>query len=329
MSDTDKPNESVDDTLAEPLDGDDNAFENQNVTDTILQPITPVKRGIGWGGASVLFLLASLLGAAGGWAAVQYLVPHKNETAVAPRVDLAPLTARLEKAETTLTGQGAQLKLLQTEINNRPASIKVRAKPTPSGESAAATTRVELDAQTVETIKTLRDQVSNMETALQSLRDDMTTQAAQVQTAVSEPQGGALAQDMVDQKVSTLGKEVKTLRARIDELEQGLGETRAMAATPVIVKEPVLLPAFPRQAVFDALTTPPQEADAGWMTKTLKKHISVRNPEDVKRAQQQLGIIAEAIEAGNIAQAVSIVEAMPQDVKDKANDWLAAARRQN
>ncbi|WP_371396812.1 hypothetical protein [Fretibacter rubidus] len=330
MSDIDKPNETVDDIIDDPTGSDGNAFETFNECDTVVQPMTPFKRGIGWGGASVLFLLASVLGAAGGWGAVNYLTPNDSDITQAPRVDLSPLTARLDKAETTLTGQGAQLKLLQSEINNRPASIEVRAKPMPTDAPLAATTRVELDAQSAETIETLRDQVDAMETALQSLRDDMVAQAAVEPTSPATASQEFVGQDLGnDERVADLVNDVETLRARIDGLEQGLGETRAMAAAPTIVKEPVLLPAFPRETVFDALTTEPQEADAGWMAKTLKKHISVRNPEDVKRAERQLDNIAEAIETGDITQAVSIVEAMPQDAQNKASDWLLAARRQN
>lgn len=291
------------------------------------------KSRIGWGAVLPLFLLSSALGAFGGFAATHYLKP--TSVAQAP-VDLAPLRVRLDTAEAQLKGQAAQLSFLKNEINNRPTSVRVNAVP-------AGTENLELDtvttlgngAENTRAITDLQNQIAEMEETMTALRSDITTRPSTEviadETIIDEtaPVLAASVPDAAipDERIEVLQADITALRTRIDDLESGLTETRAIASTPTVITEAIILPAFPRSAVFEALTQPQQPSDAGWISKTLKKHISVRNPEDVKDAQRELNTITDAIEAGDITRALSIIEAMPEPAQLQAKDWTAAARR--
>lgn len=348
-----KANNGDGDEFSDYLD-DDNGLktEGDNVAETdVLQRHVAAKSksGIGWVAALALFTLSTGLGAFGGFAATQYFSPAPKLTAP---VDLAPLRARLDTAESRLSAQAAQVSFLKNEINNRPTSVRVNAVP--SGDDNLETTTITTlgnGAENTRAITDLQNQIAQMESALAALRRDIDTgpegvgpsdQLSALDARRSEdivpdastsdtsaPDDRSFDAADYDETIDSLQNDISTLRTRIDGLENALAETRTIASQPTILKEAVLLPAFPRAAVFEALTQPQQTNEAGWISKTLKKHISVRNPEDVKDAEQNLNNIEDAIEAGDITRALSIVEAMPEPAQAQAKNWIAAARRQN
>ena len=120
--------------------------------------------------------------------------------------------------------------------------------------------------------------------------------------------------------------DIAALERRIERLEVDVEETRALAAEPAVVRETVLLPPFPRGALLEAMTAPRDRAQQNWLDKTLKKHISVRNPQEVARAEETLGTIEALVESGDYTAALKLVEAMPSDVRSAANDWTRALR---
>lgn len=239
-------------------------------------------KGAGLGMMLGLSVLAALAGAAGG-----YGLTHTLSSKALP-VDLAPISARIAKAEDTLSGQRADISRLKSELAARPAKISLGSQPSTADLSA------------------LSERLTVLE-------------------GVAQPRAhaGTDASDDVDHTAA-----LKALEDRVSVLEDGLSETQAMAAKPIVVTETVLLPSFPRAQILTALTESPLPSDAGFIEKTLKKHISVRNPEDVDAAEKTLDDIEALIEAGDIAAAREAVEALPPAALRVAADWLSAARRQ-
>ena len=127
-------------------------------------------------------------------------------------------------------------------------------------------------------------------------------------------------------RYDTLKAELETMRARVSRLETDITATQALAAEPTIVRETVLLPPLPREALLEALTAPRDTESQGWLNRTLKKHISVRNPQEVARANATLDEIETLTAARDYAAALKLVEAMPSDVRSLASEWTRAVK---
>jgi hypothetical protein len=69
-------------------------------------------------------------------------------------------------------------------------------------------------------------------------------------------------------------------------------------------------------------------APQSWLDKTLKKHISVRDPEQVARANAALDEIEKNIKAGEHGLALKGVEALPSQARSAAKNWVEAVRRE-
>ena len=295
-------------------------------------PPAPAKRGVGWGVVMPLFLLAGIGGAVGGWALTQYVMPKyialpQAETrapAVEP-VNLAPLTARIDSLEKKLAAQSSQMSFLSSEVKSGSARVTVGGVD-----------------ETLD-ITPFMNRLDDMEARLA---------AAQESSPVSTEEGSALTAPSylkaVEERLVTLEKSfseiarlsrpaeesvnadmnsaLDLLNSRVTQLETAVDETRALAATPTVVRETVLLPPFPRAALLEAMTNPQGAASQNWLNKTLKKHISVRNPQEVARASETLDTIEALIDSGDYAAALKLVEAMPSDVRSAANAWLRALK---
>ena len=274
-----------------------------------------------WGAILTLFILSAVLGAAGGWAATQFLTP-KTET-----INIAPFETKLIDFDKTLKSQQVQLSRLQNELNALQNALpESNASEVDPKESSAAEV---LDKATLERIQ---QDMDNVKDQIVSLQNDVTSQTMDLKPPVG-----------VDEKLNTdvnllqapritaeglvaFQSELETLEGRIETLEVGLSETRVLAATPVIVKDPIILPPFPREAVFKALTEMPVTEGEGLISRTLKKHISVRNPEQISKATQSLDSIESAIDTGDIETALSRLMELPEAPRAKALEWIEAAK---
>lgn len=327
----DKDNMPVDTDDAQDIDpnltANDVASDDVSAAATASVLGTPHK-GLGLGGAVLLFLLASVAGSAGGFALSRYIIP-------APATDitaaLSPLSTQIEASDTILSEQAAQLTRLQSRIE------ALAARPAAAGSN---TVGLELP----ENRSGNRAEVAALEAEISTLRADMTAMGASLKavasTVAAQGQGSKSADSIavetttvdaqtapiVDTRVDRLSTDLTTLQSRVDSLEANLSETRDLAIRPTIIREPVLLPPFPRDAVFEAMTEVPVAADAGWVSKTLKKHISVRNPEQVKLAERELLAITTAIEDNKIDRALELVLALPAAPRAVATAWISAAQ---
>jgi len=325
----------------------------------------PIKRGLGWGAVLPLFLLAAGGGAIGGWALTQYVMPNyiplpqsAAQPVAAANVDLGPLRSRLEAAETKLSAQSSQLSFLSSEVKSGAASIKVGGVDKafdvspllsrldemetrlenigppegmkPKTGSAAETVLAEpnsnadTDTDIAVNANTAGEAPQFSEANLESLE----TRLAALETGLSEAAKGETPESAAldDTFKQELRDELESVRARVNQLETDISAAQALAAAPKIVRETVLLPPFPREALLVALTKPRDADSQGWLNRTLKKHISVRNPEDVARANQTLDEIESLTAAREYSAALALVEAMPSDVRSLAGEWTQAVK---
>lgn len=325
----DKDNTPADATEADDGQDIDAGLAGDNAPAAAAPPMQSVSRkGIGIVGAVVLFLLASAAGSAGGFALSRYIIP-------APTADisaaLSPLSTQIEASDKTLSAQAAQLTGLQSRIE------ALAAQPAGVGSSPASFVTPENAADTSADVAALEAEVSALRADMTAMRTSLKAVASTI--ATQEPRAEALENStvealtpeaqtapIVDTRVDTLTADLITLQSRVDSLETNLSETRDLAIRPTIIREPVLLPPFPRDAVFEAMTEVPVAADAGWVSKTLKKHISVRNPDQVKRAERELLAITTAIEDNKIDRALELVLTLPAAPRAAANAWISAAQ---
>ena len=308
--------------------------------------INPVRRGVGRGVVFPLFLCAALAGAAGGWALTRYIPPAQISQ---PHTEqIAKLSQRLTRAETTLSGQKAQLSRLSAEL----------------GKGAAAAKRGEKAQVNEADLEPLTSRLSRLEAALAAITPGT---AAPEQSVNSAPQNGSPAQtedsDTQDTGISTeasliedeketspqpsetdqpdkpdkpdkpaatidFGPEIDALSGRVTRLEGQIKEAQAQAAAPNVIIDTVLLPPFPRGAVLTAMTSETSSAPKNWLDKTLKKHISVRDPEAVAQANAALDTIEKHIKTGEYVLALDAVEALPSQARSEAKTWLDAVRRE-
>ena len=330
MNDTSEHDNAAD---AQDLIGEDTLRDEADARDAfVAAPPAPVKSGVGWGVVLPLFLLAGLGGAVGGWALTQYVMPNyvalpqSDAPKVVPQtVDLAPLTRRIDSLEKKLSAQSSELSFLSSEVKSGSASVtvggvdkaldirpllnRIDALETELKARPAATTIVNQDGAPVIDMSALEDY---------EMRLDV------LEKTMSEPRpiDNALSENLRDEFAS----DVDSLRARIMTLEESVAEARALAAAPTVVRETVLLPRFPREVLLEAMTAPRDQDAQSWISQTLKKHISVRDPQEVARAEARLDEVDALIEAKEYGQALAIVEGMPSDVRSLASDWISAVK---
>ncbi len=288
----------------------------------VAAPPAKIKRGVGWGAILPLFLLSGLGGAIGGWVLTQYVMPKyiplpQAEISIAPKVNLGPLRTRIDSLEKKLAAQSSEMSFLSSEIKSGSATVTV------GGVDKAFD------------ITPLMNRLNDLETRLEAQADGPSSlspsERASVETGeILDSSSAAETSEKVMAAAAIPAKDydvdIAALERRIERLEVDVEETRALAAEPAVVRETVLLPPFPRGALLEAMTAPRDRAQQNWLDKTLKKHISVRNPQEVARAEETLGTIEALVESGDYTAALKLVEAMPSDVRSAANDWTRALK---
>ncbi len=291
----------TEDPIEQPIeqDAEQDAEDHEDVT---LNQAPRVRHGVGLVTVLGLSLLAGLGGAAGGWALTHYVYPPKMQV-----TDIAPLTTRVERAEVQLKSQMAQLNRLQSE------------QTAPILEGRAA-----LD----DFLATIDTRVSALETQPnKGIRWTAGPEDLLKNQNETHPQFNP---DISPKMIGPIEAQIEALRARITKLEADMENARDIAATPQMItktiKRSILLPEFPRAAMLAAMTAPRDTAQQGWLGRTLKKHISVRNPLDVARANATLDEIEALINATDYTAALGLIDALPSQVRSVAKSWSDAVR---
>lgn len=277
------------------------------------EPPKAARRGLGFGVVLPLFVLAGLSGAVGGWALTQYVMPKyiappQAHTASIhmPEVNLAPLTERIEAVEKKLSAQSSELSFLSAELKSGAASVTVGGV-----------------GKTLD-ITPLMNRLNDLEARLESVSSRPALDAAA--PALSAEKTSPPSASIAAPPTINYSAQIDALERRIDVLETDIEQTRALAARPTVIKDTVLLPPFPRAALLAAMTAPRDNGSQGWISRTFKKHISVRNPQEVARAEETLNTIEALAASGDYAAALALIEVMPSDVRSTANDWTRAVK---
>lgn len=295
--------------------------QSEALDNFVAAPPAKTKRGVGWGVVLPMFLLAGIGGAVGGWALTQYVMPNyialPQVAAETSKTNLGPLTARIDTLEKKLAAQSSEMSFLSSEVKSGAARVTV------GGVDKAFD------------ITPLLNRLKDLETRLeaQSARPNSLSPSEPASVEIGEVSENSSAAETSENVIAAAAMPVKDydediaqLELRIERLETDVEQARALAAVPTVVRETVLLPPFPRAALLEAMTIPRDTASQSWLDKTLKKHISVRNPQEVARAQEMLDGIEYLLESRDYAAALKLVEAMPSDVRTVANDWTRALK---
>ena len=341
MSDKDHNDSGIEEEAQTLFESERNALD-----DVVLAPPAPIKSGPGWGAVLPLFLLAGIGGAVGGWALTQYVMPKyialpaaQSQQTGTPKVNLQPLTSRIDALETKLAAQSSELSFLSSEVKSGSASVTVAGV----GDALDITPLMaRLEQMETRLDKAARpdlgdtppvtndngeaisasDYLDGLEDRLGALEKSFSEKSL---SEISGPDA-AIADGQSTEMNTELRAELESIRARMAELETQVEAASALAAAPTIVRDTVLLPPFPREELLAAMTAPRDQGEQSWLDKTLKKHISVRNPEDVARAQGTLDEIETLTASREYGQALALIELMPSDVRSIAADWTAAVK---
>lgn len=312
---------------------------NETEAETAAFAARGAKAGLRGGAVFSLFLLAGLGGAAGGWA-LSHHFPPKAAKASGPDIDLTPIEQRLERAEKTLEGQKAQLSRLTAEMRSGPATISLGAKPNKTADLQPLITRLErLEATAGDTGANTAGNTGGAKAGLSEMGGETAVETNSEAGSETKSESGSdagfeaastnsIAPPVDDLPAIDFAPDIEALSVRVAALEAGAELARTQMSAPTIIKDTVLLPPFPRAAVLAAMTSGGAAAPQSWLDKTLKKHISVRDPEQVARANSMLDEIEKNIKTGEHARALKGVEALPSQARSAAKNWIEAVRRE-
>ncbi|HFB54879.1 MAG TPA: hypothetical protein ENJ46_03060 [Hellea balneolensis] len=268
----------------------------------------------------------------------------------------------LEKQATahTDTLQGTS-RTLQTKLDQLDAQIQQlseREIRTDQPDIAATVTaeledKFEAISKSISTLTTRLDVVDDMmaqagsktpDTANEDTREESDTKLGNTFTSSAALSERLQALEDMRTQIAEHTAELETLRTSVDQLSADLS---ARPAFPAPTANPIHLPklddqdsraqalallidSFPESDMLAAVKAQEKIAaqKPSWLQRTLAKHIKVRdtdsiNPVDnITRARQ-------ALEDGDVAQAITLINALNPPVRATAQNWLSAAKKFN
>ena len=276
------------------------------------------KKGIGFAPVLAMSVLAAAGGAVGGAALSPMFyndVGTDNSVITQSISDLQEdnkkLKAQINRLETSL---GSSEPLTQTvdltPLENRLSVLENREPVSVDGAgiSADLLSRLEL-LETEKAVPTNSVDLSVIEDRLTKLEAVEPPNIEPVDLSGLEARiekTEALVQDQ--SRVASIEKRVAALAMSIKkvEIEQA--------------KEP--LPAFPRSAVLEAISTAAEEQKSGWINRALGKHISVQDEAVLTVLDHIDSLIAE----DDLTAAMNMVLKLPESGQTAAEEWLNAAQ---
>ncbi|MGB0907331.1 MAG: hypothetical protein ACPGVT_07540 [Maricaulaceae bacterium] len=319
-------------------------------------PVEEVKsrRYLGWGAGLTLTVMGICLGAIGGWGLSRLMPPP---TATFDDSALLERLTALENSKAAMSKDVTRLKSDMTEvkaagpkeddatesidlaaIENRIADLELRLterQKTPSTVDDEGAPNVFEEPNVIDSPDDSmeppslesNDAVASNETAPPPAFNGVTLEEFETAlTALRDDYSQQIAANTGTQQQST--SDIAALYERLETLQRDIATAKEMAANPIIVKEAVLLPPYPRDAIFEAITQVETKEDAGWISKTLGRHITVRDPDDVDMATKKLTAIMAAIETDDIQEALALTQSLPPEGVALASDWIKAVKRQ-
>ena len=305
--------------------------------------------------------LGGVVAAGLGSAATIWALPHlpagwlpeqpAAQPAEAPQVDVAALRSEAVSAAEAATAE--QIDALRAELAAQPeAAPAADTPPGASAEDLAAlrqqieqqaaqirelTARPQIDPELAARVQTLADQAGTLEqqiqTAAQAAQAQINaaqTEAQQLQEAAAETTRRAEAVAAVASLQTALDRGVKPDEAR--QTLEGAGLQAPEALTREVPSLDSLQTSFPEAARAALRASFREESAAGngnLLTNFLRAQTGARSVEAREGADPDaiLSRANESVEAGRIADAVTEIEALPEDARaaPAMADWLAGA----
>jgi len=272
--------------------------EIEVASDEVMDVEDKPKRSVGFKTLGIAALLAIILGAAGS--------AFISKTTAKSAPSLAPIHAKLE----ILTSEN---KALKDEIAKLQRRIKAIPKP-----ASVDLSNIEFRLKGLETVKPQTidtDLVERLE-ALKSEGSealdlsDITRRLDSLETIGVSDETRELIQDLYER--------VAEWEIRLEDARTRSTQTAAIPA----IKMPSTID-FPKASILAALEA--GEPSAGWLQKTLKKHISVQSENN---PHYLVELIEADIENSDMSAAITKFDKLPDEAKLAAQDWRSSLERQ-
>lgn len=270
-----------------------------------------VSRFVGYKALGLATIIAALLGAGGGGMLSKFTAPS------AP--NLSPLTTQIEDARSENKTLKAQIQRLEQEMKKQKSAPKTSAPKIDLSpiearlntlETAEPQTAASIDPELLTRLEALQSEGSD---AL-----DLSDILARLEKLETQKVVNKTIQE-ADRKALLM--ELKTELIADEALAETDAAPRRVLSAATGLPMPMLpadFPAFPKAAILDAVSDADQ---SGWFKRTLNKRITVQS-EDNPRYLVEL--IETDLDAGNIADALTKFDKLPENAKTAASEWRNA-----
>lgn len=271
-------------------------------SDSIEEP--PSKKGLGIIPVTLLFALATILGALGGAYGAQYFTPKPDISATDTKINRTIADAE-DRLNNQIEGIQSELGTLRAETLQLQANQNAVSLP---DESQITSLLMRVEALENSPLPRLPEIDEATLVALQQAQKD----------GFSWPDVSEL-----KARLSALESEKQTLQGQVETLANSLitlSENPAPAtAEPVYI---VTDTSFPKQALLDAVFK--QNEEKGFLSKALSKHIQVRGPNDPVAL---IETIETALARDDLRAALRAFDALPENIRSVGQNWREAVAR--
>lgn len=285
----------------------------------IVPPEKDVVKGPGLKALMACMVISTLLGAGGGFALTTLW------QAAPPLQDISALETQIAAQTRANEDLRAQVGRLKNEMQAKIDQLSVA--PTDNVDAMEFTTRLARLEDAAQEGKGSADDITRLEKRIEALTafDGIAPDSVPVEIATRLE---ALETSHIQITPDTLMIGNMSLREVLDDLQnnRGVHLSKTSASSPgdtFVTRESIaiVLPPFPEDSIRGILREA-SLADKNWIQRVLGRHVSVRKPGEQDPVDQVLA----AIKAGDIEQAVAVVETLPSPARSNASEWMTAAR---
>lgn len=309
-----------------------------------------VRRGASWKAVILTGLLAGLIGTGGGAAAVYFGL--KAQSPAVPTFNAQALKADLQKdMSAQMTALETRVSSAETKINrvaNRPAATSTPVDLSPLEKRISdveASTQTEIAPETLAALKAasedgfqwpdvsaLEDRLSALETQTEPASnitpDMMLAMADRIDALEAMDRTAPATESSTDMMTRLDALENRPVMAPMPEIpEDIMTRIEALENRPAVQTktetEIVPLLAFPKKAMMKAVE---DTAEGGFMSRTLSKHIRVRDEDDPRTL---IDGISNDLSEGRLDLAMNKYERLPSPVRAAGQAWYDSIKQAN
>lgn len=261
-------------------------------------------KGVGLISVLCLTFFAAVLGALGGAFGTQYVVPQKD------------LSSELSDVKTQFN-QSIDLTEQKVEKDIQAMANKI--------EALERQLRVMTNDETLSaSVQTLSSRLDSLETTLPS---EIAAINPETLTALNQAEADGFAWpniDPVEESLEEIKSDILTLNEKFEKLSVQNLEAPSIASlesgdqTLDVSVERTVEPSSQFPAAKLTALAEAQQAPKGFLSRTLSKHITVRDPSDPVILIEKT---AEAVKSGNYAEAIKAYDKLPENIRVAGQDW--------